>query len=138
MKFGQVTDMQTDKNRDPFLEPQRAVGVGKKNKIPGDAFAINTSCYDQLEVNNPEYHIGLGAITDGVESLSSFTKAAPGMIVDVQPVVKFWVGIGCVEKNNVVTFTDVSATAALCDATSGKRNFKVTRTSNGKWHVTGK
>jgi len=137
MTFGQVTDMKVDENNDPYLEPQRPRFVDE-NAIPGGAFAINTSNFFMFEANNPEFHIGLGAVSNGVESITSFTKALPGMWVDVFPVVKFYVAIRGVERNSVVDFTNVSATAAECDATGGKRNFKVTRTNTGTWQVTGK
>jgi len=135
LKFGYVSDMMIDKNGDPYLMKQRPATEAESKKIPNGAFAVKVPKNRQFEPLLPNYHVGLGAISDGKEIISSFNQASPGTLIDIQPVVQFWVAIGSMEKNSVVNFTTLSVDAALCDATNGKRDFKVTRTDTGAWQV---
>lgn len=136
MSFGEYTDLDVDKNGDPFLKPPRSP-TATENAVAGGAFVINTPEFMMTKMSNPNYHIGLGAITNGLETITSFTQAMPGMTYNVQPIVKFYVAIGSMQKDTNVKFVGSSATAAECDATEGNTNFRVTRKRNGTWEVAG-
>ena len=59
----------------------------------------------------------------------------PNQNTDVQPIVKFYINTGSYTPGTVVNFTQSSANAALCDATDGTLNFKVTYEADGTWTV---
>ena len=135
---GQTTVMSFDKNNEPVLS---AAGVpfdangGAASVMVDGSFHIETPRYED---GQGDYAIGLGLIANGEYVLSSYAPAKPGMVFNVQPVVKFYVRIGKVEKGKDVNFYSVSGTAALCDATKGQTKFMVVRTVDGGWEVNGK
>merc|ERR1711935_316544 len=137
ISFGKYSDLGIDKNDDPFLNPQRNPKAGE-NPLSGGSFGINVPTFPALTQTSPEYHIGVGALVNGLESVTSFVKPMPGMTYNVQPIVKFYVQVGSSERNEIVNFTGASANAAVCDATTGALEFRVTRRNNGTWEVTEK
>jgi hypothetical protein len=100
---------------------------------PG-SFRIITPVYDPMLTN---YNAGsaLPTLTSGMV-LSNFVTAAPISNIDCQPILKFYVQTGTYTAGTVINFTSSSATAVLCDATSGYMSFSVTYHSNGTWTVT--
>jgi hypothetical protein len=98
------------------------------------SFQIQTPSYPS---GQGKYGIGLGAISGGEYHLASYTEAEPNQIVNVQPVVKFYIAIGRTQKGKDANFYTVSTTSALCDATMGMTTFNVVRTDDGKWRVNG-
>jgi hypothetical protein len=115
---------------DPYLAltpPVNAPGVQ-----PG-AFRIKTPVFDPSL--NP-YNAGLAALVSGDIVLSNYIAAQGNILLDVQPIVKFYVATGSYDAGTVVNFSEASATAALCDATSGHDDFWVTYNTDGSWTVT--
>lgn len=97
------------------------------------AFRITTEQFNPLV---QKYNAGLSNINgDGQIVLSNFIIAEPNKNIDIQPVTIFYINTGDYQAGTVVNFTTSSATAAICDATSGKTNFKVTYNSDGSWTV---
>ena len=127
---GEKTMMTFDKNVSPELGTPAKVDAG----IVKGSFQIQTPSYPS---GQGKYGIGLGAISGGEYHLASYTEAEPNQIVNVQPVVKFYIAIGRTQKGKDANFYTVSTTSALCDATMGMTTFNVVRTDDGKWRVNG-
>lgn len=83
------------------------------------------------------YNAGPALNVAGKIVLSSFVTASPDQIIDVQPVVKFYVSTGNYSATTVIDFEVESTRAALCDATAGQTTFNVTYNADGKWTVSG-
>jgi len=135
ISFGKYTDLDIDKNGDPFLNTPRDHEEGE-HPTAGGSFIINVPTFPALSPTSPEYHIGLGAIVNDRDTITSFIKPLPGMTYTVQPVVKFYIQVGSKDRHDIVNFTGSSATAAVCDASTGAKDFFVTRRMNGTWTVT--
>ena len=127
---GEKTMMTFDKNVSPELGTPAKVDAG----IVKGSFQIQTPSYPS---GQGKYGVGLGAISGGEYHLASYTEADPNEIVNVQPVVKFYIAIGRTQKGKDANFYTVSTTSALCDATMGMTTFNVVRTDDGKWRVNG-
>ena len=136
---GQTTMMSFDNNQEPVLSAaSSAIAVGATGAaavMVDGSFHIDTPRYPE---GQGEYAIGLGVKANGEYHMSTHTIAKPGQVFNVQPVRKFYVRIGRVEKGKDVNFYSVSTAAALCDASKGKRTFNVVRTNDGGWKVDGK
>ena len=68
--------------------------------------------------------------------LSNFVTAQPSQNIDCQPILKFYVSTGSYLPGTVMDFTNSSATAALCDASTGFTTFNVIYNVDGTWTVT--
>jgi hypothetical protein len=67
--------------------------------------------------------------------LSNFILTGPNQNIDITPTMKFYVQTGTYTAGVVVSFTQSSATAALCDATPGYNIFLVALEADGSWNV---
>lgn len=76
------------------------------------------------------------SLPNGGVVLSNFVSVSPNANLDCQPVLKFYVQTGSYTAGTVMNFTSSSATAALCDATSGFTTFNVSYNADGTWTVT--
>ena len=127
---GQKTLLTFDTHDDPVLSnPTTSAGV-----VNG-SFQIQTPAY---KGSLGTYGVGLGAVTNGKFELATYTLAGPHLTIDVQPIMKFYVSVGKVEKGVDARFISKSVTSALCDATTGTKEFKVLYRSDGQWEVNGK
>ncbi|HEV7644979.1 MAG TPA: hypothetical protein VGO50_13625 [Pyrinomonadaceae bacterium] len=81
------------------------------------------------------YNAGPALNVGGKIILSSFVTVSPDQIIDVQPVVRFYVSTGNYSATTVIDFETESARAALCDGTGGQTNFTATYNANGIWTV---
>jgi hypothetical protein len=123
------TELIFDVNGDAYLgSPSTVTGAALNG-----AFQIQTPVFDPSKKG--DYFIGLGGVADGVFQMASYVKAEPGRIVNVQPVLKFYISIGRYERGTDVNFISVSSESALCDATGGDTFFKVKRQADGAWVV---
>lgn len=101
--------------------------------VQPDAFRIVSPIFD----SSLYYYYGGSAVTlaDGSVVLSNFATLNPNSYLDCQPVLKFYVQTGAYTPGTVMNFTSSSATAGLCDATSGYTTFDVQYNKDGTWSV---
>lgn len=125
---GEKSELTFDSNDGPVLNIPMPVPGG----IDG-AFQIHVPSFPP---DQGTYGVGLGAIADGVLQLASYTTALPGTLLSVQPITKFYIAVGNIERGADANFIVRGDSAAECDATFGKKSFDVVRTADGKWIVT--
>lgn len=81
------------------------------------------------------YNAGPAMNVGGKIILSSFVTVSPDQMIDVQPILKFYVSTGHYSATTVIDFEVESSRAALCDGTTGQETFSVTYNPNGIWTV---
>ena len=107
-------------------EPESAEGV------QAGAFRITTPVFNP---NLTKINVGLAVKCDEKIVLSNFVMGKPNRNVDCQPVVLFYLNVGSYLPGDVINFSESSRDSAVCDATNGYTNFKVTYLANGTWNV---
>lgn len=125
---GDLVKLGFDENGDATLSSPPLSSTG----VLDGAFEIQSPTFN---INGPKYAIGLGCISGGVRQLASYIIAKPGEIVNVKPILKFYIAAGSVEQGMDADFISRSAESAVCDTTSGNRFFEVTRTVDGTWDI---
>jgi hypothetical protein len=122
--------------KDKTLMAVSPLGLSPAVNQPGvqpGCFRIVTPAFDS---NLYKYNAGSALRTSmGGVVLSNFVLAGPNQSIDIKPTMKFYVQTGTYTAGVVVSFTQSSATAALCDATPGYNIFLVTLQPDGSWNV---
>ncbi|MFT4278828.1 MAG: hypothetical protein QM576_20975 [Rhodopseudomonas sp.] len=97
------------------------------------AFRIMTAAFNPVLV---AYNAGVAMQTlAGGILLSNFVTAPPNVALDCTPSLKFYVQIGSYTAGTAIDFLTMSATAAVCDATTGFTAFNVSYNIDGTWTV---
>lgn len=130
---GGKTVLSFDKHQEAVLSIPQAPAGNSVGAVPG-AFQIETPPYPN---GQGAYGIGVGHITQGKFALASYILSRPGMIVNVQPVIQFYISTGDTQKGADANYYSRSTSSALCDATTGTTEFLVRRTNDGRWSVNG-
>jgi len=131
----QRTVLSFDANEDPVLGDPVIVPTtpgAPSNAVLG-SFQMQTPPYQ----DGLTYRVGLGLVTNGEYQVASYVLAQPGVTINVQPIVTFYVAMGKVEKGVDANFFSVSNGSAFCDASGGTTTFHVIRTNLGQWKVNG-
>ncbi|WP_414567860.1 hypothetical protein [Nostoc sp. CCY 9925] len=127
----------SENNSTSMLIDEGALGLTDaihENNVPSGAFRIHVPTFNPYE---KKYNAGLAIQNpiDGSITLSNFINAEPTKLIDVQPVLKFYIQTGSYEAGSVVNFMTSSVGAAVCDMSLGVLNYQVTYTAEGLWKV---
>ena len=113
------------------ISPLGLSGPTNSPGVEAGAFRITTPSFS----SPPYYNVGSAVNVNGGIVLSNFVQANPASNTDCQPILKYYVQTGQFTPGTVMSFTQSSTTAAVCDFTGGYTVANVILNSDGSWQV---